>query len=289
MRPAETLLATRAREFLATGPADAVALIEYVCQMPGAPRVVAEHMAEALFAGRREFARSADGRWRMAEVPVRPYVAAVRERLSTLSWVVVDVETTGGRPSAGDRITEYAAVLVRDGEVREVYETLVNPQRPIPPMISALTHITWDMVRDKPTFREVYREVLRTLEGRIFAAHNAGFDWQFVSSELARASGEVLHGRRVCTVRLARRLLPHLPRRSLDYVARHYGVRITARHRAAGDAVATAHVLLHLLRDAAERGCDTWEDLDGLLARGTARARRRGRRRGPPFTDVEPA
>jgi DNA polymerase-3 subunit epsilon len=76
-------------------------------------------------------------------------------------------------------------------------------------------------------------------------------------------------------VRLARRLLPQLPRRSLDWVSRHYGVEISARHRAAGDAVATAHCLVRLLRDARDRGISTWGDLEMLLDARTGAARRR--------------
>src|SRR5690606_27996663 len=134
-----------------------------------------------------------------------------------------------------------------------VWETLVNPQRSIPPWITRLTNISWDMVADMPVFADLSDEVLRTLSGHVFVAHNAAFDWGFVSAEVARATGSQLTGSRLCTVRLARRLLPHLPRRSLDFVARYYGIEIEARHRAAGDALATAHVLQRLLADAADR------------------------------------
>jgi DNA polymerase-3 subunit epsilon len=309
-RPEDTLLSSRARDYLAAGPAEAVALIEHVCQLPGAPRVVAGHLAETLLAGRPEFTRDAVGRWclRSAEPPGRelgapatrrpriigvregasgPYVAdsmvavaeqiSVADELSSLSYVVVDVETTGGRALAGDRITEIAAVVVRDGVVREVFETLVNPERSIPPWITALTNISWDMVKDAPTFREVCDQVIDVLEGHIFVAHNATFDWRFVCAEVTRATGHRLDGNRLCTVRLARRLLPQLPRRTLDHVAAHYGVDIRARHRAAGDAVATAHVLLGLLRDARDRGVGRWHELERLLNARTGRARRRRR------------
>jgi DNA polymerase-3 subunit epsilon len=198
--------------------------------------------------------------------------------------VVVDVETTGGRPHAGDRITEIAAVVVERGEITRVYQTLVNPQRPIPPMITAITHITWEMVRDAPTFRDIVADVAAVLRGNVFVAHNAGFDWRFVSSEIERATGDRLEGRRLCTVRMARRFLPQLPRRSLDDVARHYGIEIQGRHRAAGDALATARVLLRLLADVRERGCLTWPELDTLL-RATRPSRRRRRSAFPQGID----
>ena len=205
-----------------------------------------------------------------------PRPAPHDDALRSLSFVVVDVETTGGNPRTGHRITEFAAVVVRDGRVHEeIYETLVNPQRSIPPMITALTNISWSMVHDQPPFHDICQRVVQALEGHVFVAHNATFDWKFVSTEVERASGLRLEGRRLCTVRLARKLLPQLPRRSLDWVARHYGVDITARHRAGGDALATAHVLLGLLRDAEQRGVATWADLERLLGSRTAKARRR--------------
>jgi DNA polymerase-3 subunit epsilon len=212
-------------------------------------------------------------------VPAAAAGGAVHDPLAALDYAVVDVETTGTRPWNGDRITEIAVIIVRQGRVTERFETLVNPQRPIPPMITALTSISWAMVKDAPTFREICDQVLGVLEGRIFVAHNAEFDWRFVTAEVERATGRRLDGERLCTVRLARRLLPQLRSRRLDSVALHYGIDIAARHRAGGDALATAHVLLRLLGDARSRECHSWEDLQRLLAASTAAARR-GRR--PP-------
>jgi DNA polymerase-3 subunit epsilon len=131
--------------------------------------------------------------------------------------------------------------------------------------------------------------VLGVLSGHVFVAHNVNFDWRFVSAEVARASGQRLDGPKLCTVRLARKLLPQLRSRSLGYVADHYGADAFARdyfearhgrerpwrHSAAGDAVATAHCLLRLFNDASDRGVRTWGDLEALLGGGTARPRRR--------------
>jgi DNA polymerase-3 subunit epsilon len=319
LRPAEQVLVSRARDFLAGGPSDAVDLIAHVCQLPGPPRFVADHMAMALLAPWGEFTRESDGRWRLVQKSARevadmravaePIPAlvpdgarstrsrrsrtapsaseadgvrerATADRLADLSYVVVDVETTGGRPDGGDRITEIAAVIIERGEITRVYETLVNPQRPIPPMVTSITNITWNMVRNAPTFRDIVHDVADALRGHVFVAHNAGFDWRFVTAEIARATGERLDGRQLCTVRLARRLLPQLSRRSLDHVSRYYGVENSARHRAGGDAVATAKVFLRMMREMRERGCLTWPELETLLR--TPVSSRRRRRRGMP-------
>jgi DNA polymerase-3 subunit epsilon len=193
--------------------------------------------------------------------------------LHSLSYVVVDVETTGMRAYDGDRITEIAAVVVRDGAIVDMYQTLINPERSIPPFITALTHISHAMVRDAPRFRDVCPDVLRLLQGHVFVAHNASFDWRFITAEVMRATGRELEAPQLCTVRLARRILPQLRSRRLDAVARHYGIEIPARHRAGGDAIATAHILLRLLAEARDRDCHCWRDLQQLLG---ARARRRG-------------
>ena len=318
-RPAETLLTSRAADFLAAGSATAAELVAHVCQLPAVPGPVAEHMAAALFAGRAEFVREADGRWRRASdatpapppppadwyslrAPTAP--ASVCERPApapqpppnepaephplSLTYTVVDVETTGTSPERGHRVTEIAAVRVENGEIRDVFQTLVNPERPIPPFIMALTGISWEMVRDAPRFRDVCDELLARMEGTIFVAHNASFDWKFVAAEVERATSRRLDGRRLCTVRLARAVLPQLRRKSLDWVADHYGVQIEGRHRAGGDALATAHCLIRMLRAASDSGHATLDAVDRLC--GTSRARPRRSRPsampGPVWRDT---
>jgi DNA polymerase-3 subunit epsilon len=298
--PEDTLLTSRAADYLAAGPADVVDLIGHVCSLPGAPRIVAEHMAQAMFSGRAEFVKNPDGRWTIVHVPVQPYTsfdefAAARgvargskgkgrpriadgrrsDPLKELSYVVVDVETTGGQSYLHDRITEIACVVVRNGEIVELFETLVNPKRSISPFVTRLTNITAAMVEHAPTFDRIAPDVMRVLQGHVFVAHNANFDWRFITSELSRASGHKLRGRRLCTVKLARKVVPQLPRRSLDHLARYYGVEITNRHRAGGDALATARCLIRMLSDLSKRGCATWDDLDELLARPAGRRRKR--------------
>jgi DNA polymerase-3 subunit epsilon len=198
--------------------------------------------------------------------------------LHTLPFVVVDVETTGGSPWSGDRVTEVAAVHVDGTTITPVFSSLVNPERPIPWHITRITGIDDAMVRGAPTFRDLAGEFAAHLVGRVFVAHNARFDFGFLDAEFGRVAPTPLASlivNQLCTVRLARRLLAHLPRRNLDAVSHHYGVVIEDRHRASGDALATAMVLHGLLRDASHRGVHTWDDLDVLLGARTGRAKRR--------------
>lgn len=270
------LTRAKAAELLGAGPADAATLVAYACGMPVRPGAVAEHMAVALFAGHPEFARDAvTGLWKL--MLLAPPVAVVDGPvdLDRLTYAVVDVESTGGLPDRGDRIIEVAIVQIRDGAIADVYESLVYPGRPIPYLVSRLTGITDAMVRDKPAFADIRDVVAERLDGHVFVAHNVKFDWRLLSAEMTQAGGGRLTMPRLCTVRLARRLLPHLRRRSLDHVAHHYDVAITGRHRAGGDAVATARCLLRMFRDAEAKDCATWGGLQSLLALPAPKRRRR--------------
>ena len=195
--------------------------------------------------------------------------------LRELEYVVVDVETTGGSVRRGHRITEIAAVRVAgDGVVLEEFGTLVNPERPIPPHITALTNITNEMVKDAPRFVEIAERVRELLAGRVFVAHNAAFDWGFLRAEFERALGVVQETRILCTLRLARRVVPEVASRSLDALADYFGVENEARHRAYGDARVTAAIFQRLLERLEEREIASWEGMQALLMQRAPRRKR---------------
>jgi DNA polymerase-3 subunit epsilon len=142
-----------------------------------------------------------------------------------------------------------------------LFHSLVNPGIPLPPFVGTLTGITTAMLEQAPPFDAVVDALLHALRDCVFVAHNARFDWAFVSAEVERARGLLLQGPRVCTMRLARRLLPELPRRNLDTVADYFGITIEGRHRAAPDAMAAAKCLHRLVGLAKEQGAVTLADL----------------------------
>ena len=186
--------------------------------------------------------------------------------LRSLRYAVVDVETTGTQLYKGDRVMEIAVVHAHDGRASTAAEFLVNPQRPVSRYVARLTGITWDMVHEAPTFGDIASRIQDALHDCVFVAHNVKFDWGFVSAELRRVTGRGLRGRRLCTVKFARKLLTYLQRRNLDALAWHYEVPIVGRrHRAGPDARATADVLLRLLADARRQDVDTWAQLQTLL------------------------
>lgn len=273
VRPSGGLI-DRAIEALREGPLHTHELARRVMGIQGAPPAAATAIFTLLGSDAR-FALDREGVWSVVAAPVPPEGAALP--LEREEWVVVDVETTGGSVRHGHRVTEVAAVCVSGGRIERTYSTLVNPGRRIPPMITSLTGISDEMVRDAPRFGEVVDELNGVLRGRVFVAHNAAFDWGFLCGEMERAVGGRLEGRQLCTVRLARKLLPQLPSRSLDSLAHYFGLEIESRHRALDDAVATAHVLLRLLDRLGEMEVRHWEDVQRFLTarRTTKRARRR--------------
>jgi DNA polymerase-3 subunit epsilon len=162
------------------------------------------------------------------------------------TFVVVDVETTG-MSAVDDRITEIAMMKVQGGTLVDEFSTLVNPLLTIPAFITSMTGIDNVMVQNAPPAREVVPFIAEFLGNSIFVAHNAAFDWGFVTQTARRERGIELHNPTLCTVKLSGRILPNLPSKSLGPVAQHLNIKIPERHRASGDAYATALVLVKFL------------------------------------------
>jgi DNA polymerase-3 subunit epsilon len=245
----------RVLERLRGGPMSATAICAEILGIADAPPAVAARLAVALFGADPRVTQVADGRWALAAP------TAHSPGLDDCPFAVVDCETTGMRASADDRITEIAVVLVQGARREVILDTLVNPERPIPPAIAAVTGITDAMVREAPTFADVADQVAAALAGRVFVAHNARFDWGFVSASLGRTRGTSLVGPRLCTVRLARRLVPEAGSCGLDNLSRWFGFENEARHRAAGDAAVTGMLLQRLLFLVGARQVRTLDEL----------------------------
>lgn len=268
LRPSGSLV-ERALAQLVDGPVKTEALAAEVLALRGNPRAAAAAVY-ALLGSDARVSVDSFGVWSLAE---RPETTAV-EPLCEQEWVVVDIETTGGSAARGHRVIEIAAVHVARGEIRSEFSSLVNPGRPIPRMITSLTGIANDMVSDAPRFDEIATRFADVLGGRVFVGHNAAFDWGFVSAEMERSLGQRLDGRRFCTLRVARRLLPHLRSRSLGSLAEHFGIPMEVHHRALDDAIATARLLLRFLDDLEGEGVADWASLENFFQRRRPRRRR---------------
>ncbi|MBC7565663.1 MAG: GIY-YIG nuclease family protein [Pedobacter sp.] len=147
--------------------------------------------------------------------------------------VFLDIETTGGNHT-DDRITEVALIKIEGGEILTVWESLINPDMPIPRQITGLTGIADEMVREAPTFKHIAGELYSYLEGQVMVAHNVRFDYGFLKAEYKRMGG-TLRQRTLCTVKLSRKLYPHVHGHSLDAIMQRFGLTTKARHRSMGD------------------------------------------------------
>lgn len=269
LHSSSTLL-DRALVLLREAPCDAPTVATQVLGLTGAPGPVCQRMAVALLGGDPRVRQLPDGRWALQATP------GTTPLLADVPYAVVDVETTGGQSGAGDRIIEVAVVVVQGTRRELVLDTLVNPGRPIPAVITRITGITTAMVAQAPTFPDIVDDIRRALAGRVLVAHNLRFDRGFLAAELHRAADLVLSGPSLCTVRLARRLVRGPESYGLDSLTTWFGWDNPARHRAAGDAWVTALLLEHLLLLAQGKEVVTLAELEAL-ARGGRAGRRKGR------------
>ncbi len=161
-------------------------------------------------------------------------------------YAIVDIETTGGY-AENHRITEIAIVHHDGLQPGKTYRALINPDRNIPSYITGLTGITNEMVSTAPRFEEIANDVFEMLSGKVFVAHNAHFDYSFLKKEFEHA-GITWQTKKLCTVRLSRKIIPGLRSYSLGSIADSLGIKINNRHRASGDAEATVQVFDILIK-----------------------------------------
>jgi len=161
------------------------------------------------------------------------------------TFAIIDVETTGGGMK-GNRITEICIVLMKNGEILDKYTTLINPEKSIPSQITALTGIDNDLVKDAPKFNEVAKQIDQFTRDAIFVAHNVNFDYNVLRNEF-QAIGFEFNRKKLCTVRLSRKLIPGLFSYSLGRLCDSIAIPISNRHRAEGDTDATVILFQRLL------------------------------------------
>ena len=161
-----------------------------------------------------------------------------------MKLAVIDVETSGGQ-AACDRVVEIGLVLIDDNRIVNRFQSLINPDLHIPASLTAIHGINNDMVKDAPLFADLAPQLLELLDDRIFVAHNVHFDYGFIEAEFRRA-GHEFRAKKLCTVRLSRRML-RLQSHSLAALCRHFSIVNSRAHRALEDALATSEILLRLL------------------------------------------
>lgn len=185
---------------------------------------------------------------------------ALRAPLDEADFVVVDLETTGGRPAPG-AIIEIGAYRMRGRRILDSFQSLIRPRMRIPRFVIGLTSITNEMVADAPPIEDVLPAFRDFLGHAVMVAHNAQFDRSFLDFEFRRLFGIGLLNPVLCTVRMARRFLPSVKRRRLDLLADHFGLSTAGRHRGLGDARMAAELLSIFLEMAAGMGINRLDRL----------------------------
>jgi DNA polymerase III epsilon subunit family exonuclease len=163
-----------------------------------------------------------------------------------MSFTIVDIETTG-LSAYYHKITEIAALKYHKGKVVKEFSTLVNPEVKIPRFITRLTGIDDKMVKNKPTIDEVIPKFCSFLGSTIFVAHAATFDYKFLDHSAKTNMGINLSNDKLCTCKLARRLLPELPSKKLSSLCEHFKLKNDNAHRAMSDAKATVKIFHNFL------------------------------------------
>ncbi len=178
-------------------------------------------------------------------------------------YVVVDVETTGSNPIT-NRIIEISCVVIKNGSIISEFSSLINPHQHIPFFISMMTGITNEMVYTAPELNSVVAKVAKIINhpNTIFVAHNASFDYEFVRYSFERVGENFTAPPKLCSLRLARRLITSTPKKNVGALADYFNIPIYNRHRAFDDAKATAKIFLELLEIAEnEHGIEDVEEL----------------------------
>lgn len=245
----ESLLISETIDFLVSvgGAASAVSVVDCVMRIarpePGLARLLVLELVER------------DPRLGLTEDTVElfePDHSAIA--LEETEYVVFDLETTGAK-APPCRITEIGAYRVKDLEVTDEFHTLVNPEMPIPAFITSLTGISDKMVKHAPRFCDVVDDFLGFIGDSVLVAHNARFDMGFLNHEVGRVYEDYrVANPSLCTVQLARTLLPHIENHKLKTVANYFSIELINHHRASEDARATAWIFVNLLRDLRTNG-----------------------------------
>jgi DNA polymerase-3 subunit alpha (Gram-positive type) len=191
------------------------------------------------------------------------FLSRARERLLQLEkekYCIIDIETTGLEP-INSEIIEIAVIKAENGEVSDVFNSLLSSTKPLTPQIKSLTGITDDMLSGAPAFKDVAAKVLNFISGSIVIAHNTDFDINFLNFHLKANNLSTIENRFFCTLKISRFLLTQLNSFKLGSLADHFGISHKLKHRALGDVEVTYQVWFKLIKLLNDRGIHSPEDL----------------------------
>jgi DNA polymerase-3 subunit epsilon len=240
----------RVYEYLTLRPDGATSreILDLLFTHPGTDPEFGPRFVDAFLSGDPRFLWDAQSeRWRLRRFEL--FDRPIREA----AFTVVDLETTGLSPDPGG-IIEIGAARLEDGKVVARFEQLVRPRTPVPPFIVRLTGIRPELLESQPHLEEVWEQFVAFVRDSVLVAHNASFDLSYLNLAAQRLSGQPLTDVALCTLKLARRLIPEVRRRGLDALAEHFGLEVGRRHRAMGDVEITVEIFWRLIERAEHKG-----------------------------------
>jgi DNA polymerase III subunit epsilon len=176
-------------------------------------------------------------------------------------YCVFDFETTGVSART-DKVIEIGMVRVKNGKIVDTFSSFINPGRPVPYYITKITGITTADTEDAPYFEEVFQRIREFMGDTVLTAHNLSFDYSFLKNECINSGNDLPQNEAICTLKIARKLYPEIPSKSLGSLVKHFNIRHRDVHRGLGDATATAKVLLRMFPQLREdHGLDSISDL----------------------------
>lgn len=258
-----------ARKFLLAFPEGSKPgrIASHILGIKNAPSGLSDKLINDLLAGHNEFEFSG-GLWKLADVEFT--------KLENVPFIVVDVETTGGRAETC-RVMEIGAFRVFSGTVTASMMTLINPHAQVPLSISMLTGIYPEHLKNAPEIEDVLPKFINFIKGGVFVGHNATFDFSFMNAELKRNGFPAMKNEVICTIKLSRRIFPGQESYGLDNMIKFMGLELerSERHRGHGDAWATAELLLRCLAALQAAGISSLEELLTFQAMPVKKARKK--------------
>jgi DNA polymerase III subunit alpha, Gram-positive type len=177
-----------------------------------------------------------------------------------MTFTIIDIETTG-LSKHYHKITEIAAVKLKNKKIVKTYQTLINPKVKIPGFITKLTGINNEMVKDSPTIKQILPSFIKFIKDDIFVAHNASFDYGFLEHNIKVHNKKEFNNQKLCTRKLANRLFPELQRKRLQDLCCHLNIKNKGAHRALSDVKATVGVFNHMLYLLNKQGLTNSKDI----------------------------
>lgn len=190
---------------------------------------------------------------------------SIHGELENLSYIVVDLETTGLDPN-NDEIIEIGAIKIEGKEIKDIFNKLVKPEKAITSTTTELTGITQEMLNNELPIKPVLTQFASFIGGGTLVAHNANFDISFLKNNFKKCLNKELDNSTACTLLIARDILPNLENHKLHTIARYFGIEVANRHRAIGDAEITYQIWLKFMDKLKQKNVQTKKELDNYFA-----------------------